>query len=370
MRRFRLLPTVMAAATLLVLLAFLGIVRQNLAQMRTLRDETALIEHTLQVQRELDRVQMQVSEADSGARRYLLTPGDEALAEFAQARTNLETSLTRLQQLTADNPQQQARIERMRTATNGRLQAADRIFEVRRTQSLEAALELARTLDVARWRGEIRDVAAELERSEAALLEQRRVQADQAYTLAVNGRVGSGIVSASLLIGLVALYLVGSHTDFAAQPMTWCALLSGLIIYYNYRHKRDPLSPLVMALCRVMVYLVSASVVGTALSSEVMIGGAVLAGYLIGLTYIAKQENLTEIKNLWPLLFLSAPVVYLFRGANLLAGIALAAAAASAGQATPNLGCGTGKLVVRVHYRVLNEQLVRSEKEPRCRRQP
>src|SRR5438105_11979116 len=100
MRPFRLLPAIMAAATLLVLLAFLGIVRQNLAQMRTLRDETSLIEHTLQVQRELDRVQLQVSEADSGARRYLLTPGDDALAEFAQARSNLESSLTRLQQLT------------------------------------------------------------------------------------------------------------------------------------------------------------------------------------------------------------------------------------------------------------------------------
>jgi signal transduction histidine kinase len=208
MRRFRLLPTVMAAATLLVLLAFLGIVRQNLAQMRTLRDETSLIEHTLQVQRELDRVQLQVSEADSSARRYLLTPGDDALAEFAQARSNLESSLTRLQQLTGDNPEQQARLERLRTATDGRLQSADRIFEVRRTQGLDAALELARTLDVARWRTETRDVAMEMERSEAALLERRRVQADQAYALAVNGRVGSGIVSASLLIGLVALYLV------------------------------------------------------------------------------------------------------------------------------------------------------------------
>jgi len=208
MGRFRLLPTVMAAATLLVLLAFLGFVRQNLAQMRTLREETALIEHTLQVQRELDRVQLQVSEADSNARRYLLTPGDDALADFAQAKANLESSLTRLQQLTGDNAAQQARLERLRAAATGRLQSADRILDTRRTHSLEAALELARTLDVARFRAETRDVAAELETSEAKLLEQRRVQAEQAYTLAVNGRVASGIVSASLLIGLVALYLV------------------------------------------------------------------------------------------------------------------------------------------------------------------
>jgi hypothetical protein len=38
-----------------------------------------------------------------------------------------------------------------------------------------------------------------------------------------------------------------------------------------------------------------------------------------------------------------------------LAGLALAAAAAGAGNATTNLGCGAGKLVLRVHYRVLND---------------
>jgi CHASE3 domain sensor protein len=167
MGRLRLLPTVMAAATLLVLLAFFGIVRQNLEQMRTLRDGTALIEHTLQVQRELDRVLMQVSEADGSARRYLLTPADEALAEFAQARANLDASLIRLQELTRDNAEQQRRLERLRAATTARLQSADRVLEVRRAHSLDAALELARATDVGRWRTEIRDVAAELESYEA-----------------------------------------------------------------------------------------------------------------------------------------------------------------------------------------------------------
>jgi hypothetical protein len=45
------------------------------------------------------------------------------------------------------------------------------------------------------------------------------------------------------------------------------------------------------------------------------------------------------------------------RGAVLavLVGIALTAAVASAGNAAPNLGCGAGKLALRVHYRVLND---------------
>ena len=32
--------------------------------------------------------------------------------------------------------------------------------------------------------------------------------------------------------------------------------------------------------------------------------------YLIGLTYVAKQENLAQVSNLWPLLFLAAPAAY------------------------------------------------------------
>ena len=35
-----------------------------------------------------------------------------------------------------------------------------------------------------------------------------------------------------------------------------------------------------------------------------------LLSYLIGLTYVAKQENLSEVKNLWPLVFLVAPFAY------------------------------------------------------------
>jgi 4-hydroxybenzoate polyprenyltransferase len=39
-------------------------------------------------------------------------------------------------------------------------------------------------------------------------------------------------------------------------------------------------------------------------------GGAALLAYLVGLTYVAKQENLAEVRNLWPLAFLAAPFVY------------------------------------------------------------
>ena len=49
-----------------------------------------------------------------------------------------------------------------------------------------------------------------------------------------------------------------------------------------------------------------------------------LWAYLIGLTYVAKQENLDRLGNLWPLLFLAAPFVWSAqRAASELEGAAL-----------------------------------------------
>jgi 4-hydroxybenzoate polyprenyltransferase len=127
-------------------------------------------------------------------------------------------------------------------------------------------------------------------------------------------RAGYGMMAAAIL-------LIGFNTDWAAEPLAWSLLLAALIVYYNYRHKSDPLSPLVMAMCRVMVYFVSASVVGTAIDAQVLIGAATLAAYLVGLTYVAKQENLNDIQNLWPLAFVALPLIHFFRGANLIVTI-------------------------------------------------
>jgi 4-hydroxybenzoate polyprenyltransferase len=83
-----------------------------------------------------------------------------------------------------------------------------------------------------------------------------------------------------------------------------------VITYYDAHHKANPLSPLVMGLCRVLVYVTAALAVAGRLAGAVAGGAAVLLCYLIGLTYVAKQENLSEVRNLWPLLFLAAPFVY------------------------------------------------------------
>ena len=112
--------------------------------------------------------------------------------------------------------------------------------------------------------------------------------------------------------GIVLLLWIG----FAFEPRTgaWPALggvaLAGMITFYDAYHKNNPLSPVVMGLCRVLVYVGAGLCYTVMLPSDLWIGSVLMLCYLIGLTYIAKQENLGSVENLWPLVFLAAPVVY------------------------------------------------------------
>jgi 4-hydroxybenzoate polyprenyltransferase len=92
----------------------------------------------------------------------------------------------------------------------------------------------------------------------------------------------------------------------------WSALasvvaLAALIVLYDAKHKQNPVSPLIMGLCRAAVYVTAALAVSRELSPGVLVGAGVLVAYLIGLTYIARAENLRELGHVWPLAFLAVP---------------------------------------------------------------
>jgi hypothetical protein len=81
-------------------------------------------------------------------------------------------------------------------------------------------------------------------------------------------------------------------------------------VLYNRHHKKNPLSPVLMGICRVLVYVTAGLAVASELPAPLQVGALLLLCYLIGLTYVAKQETLGEVRNLWPLAFLAAPVIY------------------------------------------------------------
>jgi 4-hydroxybenzoate polyprenyltransferase len=111
---------------------------------------------------------------------------------------------------------------------------------------------------------------------------------------------GFGLLAAGVLV--LAL--------FGREPAMAGMALAGVITFYNWNHKANPLSPVVMGLCRVLIYVGAALCYTVQLPAILWWGALALLCYLVGLTYIAKQENLARVENLWPLAFLAVPVLY------------------------------------------------------------
>jgi 4-hydroxybenzoate polyprenyltransferase len=119
--------------------------------------------------------------------------------------------------------------------------------------------------------------------------------------------IGFGLLATGVL-ALLAVALRPGRGGWAAVGAG--IALAALIVAYDAWHKGNPLSPLLMGLCRVLVYVTVALAVAGSVGPAVAGGAAALLCYLIGLTYVAKQENLTEVRNLWPVAFLAVPFLY------------------------------------------------------------
>lgn len=127
--------------------------------------------------------------------------------------------------------------------------------------------------------------------------------------------IPAGEVSAAQVFGIgFGLLAAGFALVAAAAPNAGAVVaalgLAAAIVGYDAFHKGNPVAPLLMGLCRVLVVLTSALACADRVSAPVALAAAALLCHLIGLTYIASQEHLNRIGNLWPLGFLAGPLLY------------------------------------------------------------
>jgi 4-hydroxybenzoate polyprenyltransferase len=108
--------------------------------------------------------------------------------------------------------------------------------------------------------------------------------------------IPAGVVSARTVFvggfGLMALGLailwIGPGEGRAVLPGL---VLAGLIVLYDASHKRNPVAPLVMGLCRVAVYVTASRAAAPGYAPPLFAGAIFLGSYLVLLTIIARQET-------------------------------------------------------------------------------
>ena len=109
----------------------------------------------------------------------------------------------------------------------------------------------------------------------------------------------------AMLAAAALLLLLAGWKAFLAA-----IVLAALITLYDMHHKGNPWSPVLMGLCRFMLYITAGLAVAGSFGWVSILGAVLLLAYLVGLTYAAKQEHLNEIGNAWPLACMALPFVF------------------------------------------------------------
>ncbi len=107
-------------------------------------------------------------------------------------------------------------------------------------------------------------------------------------------------------VGTVILVLLGHTTGALAAILLFC------IVLYDATHKLVAFAPLLMAACRLFLYLVAASVANDGVTGLAIWSGLALAAYIVGLSGLARGESVRGALSYWPCYLLAAPVLLSF----------------------------------------------------------
>jgi PAS domain S-box-containing protein len=136
------------------------------------------IGHSHDVLAAVDAVAAATSAAEAGARGYALTGEERLLETYQSGARGVDTALVTLRRLTADNPAQQKRVERLEPLLRERLARLADTAVIRREQSGAAAAERVRAESASGLAESIQAGIDEMRAAERTLLAKRAAAGD------------------------------------------------------------------------------------------------------------------------------------------------------------------------------------------------
>lgn len=180
----------------IVLLAVIGAVAYR--SIHSLTNTSHLVAHTHEVLEHVANVLSSLKDAETGQRGYVIT-GDEAYLEPYQAVVNsIPNVVKELRQLTADNPNQQKRIDEVEPLIAAKLAELKQTIDLHRKGNLEEATKVVRGGEGKKIMDDLRRILDQMDNEERELLKQRAEEVE-----ATASSAQSTIVFGTLLCLLV-----------------------------------------------------------------------------------------------------------------------------------------------------------------------
>ncbi|MBD2022013.1 response regulator [Leptolyngbya sp. FACHB-36] len=186
--------------------------------MNELIDRSKWQTHTYAVLGELKELSVGVSSAEAGQRGYVITGQGTYLEPFTASRQQIRETLQELRRLTADNQNQQRRLDTLDPLLTERLEMMQSVINVRQQRGLTAAQEQVRTNQGKRMTDNIRAVLGEMEAEEYRLLNDRS-KAAEAATRQTFDSITYGVPLYATLLALIG-YLLSRHISRPLQEIS------------------------------------------------------------------------------------------------------------------------------------------------------
>jgi signal transduction histidine kinase len=170
------------------------------------REDARWVVHTVEVENQVSLTLLQMRRAESAQRGFLSTSLPAFQADFDQAASQLPPTLTRLRQLSNDNPVQRRLFEEMLPLCTQRIEEFRKTLELARAQRLDDATRIVREGDGRDAMNHINNLANQMRAEEDRLFALRTANADRSQTLAASMTgIGSGLV---VVLAGISIFLV------------------------------------------------------------------------------------------------------------------------------------------------------------------
>ena len=189
--------------TLLILL-IVALVSYQTVQ-RFLANDTQ-VTHTYQVIGGLDTVLMDLENAETGQRGYLLTGNVHYLEPYFSGSRAVAKDMEAVRELTRDNPVQRRRLDRLQNVADAKLAELDMTIRLRRQIGPTAALAVVQQGRGKALMDEARVVTAQMQKEEERLLSARSARAEAAG-VAARFWVGLSSLAGMLLLGTALVFV-------------------------------------------------------------------------------------------------------------------------------------------------------------------
>jgi CheY-like chemotaxis protein/CHASE3 domain sensor protein len=205
-----------AAGFLVAVLAVVLIALFAVRESRTRASEADLVLHSFEVVQQLQSLDLTIRDAETGQRGFLLTGDESYLPPYENARAALPGRLKSLRRLTADNREQQQRLDLLEQFTADKMTELGQTIELRRAGNAAAALAIVRTDRGREAMDRATGIITDMQAEERNLLAEREAAWEATSRESLLATIGGSLILVALIIA-AALTTSRNYRQLTAQ---------------------------------------------------------------------------------------------------------------------------------------------------------